>query len=796
MLSSKKLWLVVFLGIVALSALLQVTAQDDSTVTQSSTVASQDLGDGFTDDQKKDVEAKAQKFEFQAEVNRMMDIIINSLYSNREIFLRELISNASDALDKIRFLSLKDRSVLGEGEHSNLEIKIRVNKDAKTISIRDTGVGMTKDELVSHLGTIARSGTSKFVEAASKGTDALSLIGQFGVGFYSVFLIADRVTVVTKSNDDPQQWIWQSAADSSYTISEDPRGNTLGRGSEIILHLKADATEFLDVAKVKSVATKYSEFINFPIYVLESQTVEREVPVEEEEEVKAEQEKSEEDVEVSEEEEKKDEKPKTKKVSETTEEWKLLNENKPIWTRSASEVSDEEYNKFYKALTKETEDPIEHVHFTAEGSHIQFKSLLFIPSKAASDLYDKYYGKQNNIKLFVRRVLIAEEFDSFLPKYLNFIRGVVDSDDLPLNVGRETIQRHKVIDVISKKITKRVLDLLDKMAEESKSALEDKKTDELEEEEKKEQKDKYSEFYKQFGKSIRLGVVEDQKNKKVLTKLVRFYSSRLADRLVGLEEYVANMKPKQQSVYYLACESRENCESSPFLERARKRGYEVLFLTEPLDEYTVQNIPEFEGKKLVSLSKEGVDFADNDETRQREKSLKEEFKDLTEYLKGLYGSKVSKVALSFRITDSPAVLVTAQYGWSANMERIMKAQALANSEQASFMISPKTLEINARHPIIKELKNRVSLNKEDESLKDMAFLLYDQALLASGFQMDNPADFSNRVQRLLKLSLNVDPAATVEEEPETEEIEPEQQNEDDEQEEASAEEAHSEHDEL
>merc|ERR1711988_1897297 len=425
----------------------------------------------------------AEKFEFQAEVTRLMDIIINSLYSNKEIFLREIISNASDALDKIRFLSVTDKDALGEGETAKLEMKISPDKSKDTLSLTDRGIGMTKQDLINNLGTIAKSGTSSFLEKLKEGGD-INLIGQFGVGFYSVYLVADKVTVRTKHNDD-QQYIWESTADSSFTIREDPEGNTLGRGTEITLHLKDDCKEFTEGDKIKDLVKKYSEFISFPIYLKETKTVEKEVPVEEEEE-KKEEEKAEGD------EEKKDDlevedgdktdKPKTKKVSEEAVEWTQVNSETAIWTRSPRDVEEDEYNRFYSTISKDTEKPLTKMHFSAEGE-IEFKSILFVPKKAPYDLLEGK-AKSANIKLYVRRVFITDEFEDLMPRWLSFIKGVVDSEDLPLNVSREMLQTSKVLRVIKKKLVTKALEMIRKMAEKKKK---NKDTDkDTKEDEKKE----------------------------------------------------------------------------------------------------------------------------------------------------------------------------------------------------------------------------------------------------------------------------------------------------------------------
>ena len=419
--------------------------------------------------------AGAETHEFQAEVSRLMDIIINSLYSNKDIFLRELISNGSDSLDKIRFLSLTDPSALGEGDAEKLEIRIKVDKERGVLSIRDRGVGMTKDDLKENLGTIAKSGTSAFLEQMQKGGD-VNLIGQFGVGFYSVYLVADFVEVRSKHNDDPKQWIWESKADGAFAISEDT-GEPLDRGCEINIYLKEEAQEYLEEDKLKELVGKYSEFINFPIYIYSSKEVEEEVPVEEDEMDTAsdddeddaddadDEDDEDDDVDISDEEDEDDE-PKTKTVTKTVWDWELLNDSKAIWLRAANDVDAEEYEKFYKALAKEDKAPLAYTHFKAEGD-VEFKAILFIPEAAPSDMFDNYYAKASALKLYVRRVFISDEFDELLPKYLSFIKGIVDSDTLPLNVSRETLQQHTSLKTIKKKLVRKALDMIRKLAEES-----------------------------------------------------------------------------------------------------------------------------------------------------------------------------------------------------------------------------------------------------------------------------------------------------------------------------------------
>ena len=473
-----------------------------------------------------------------------MDIIINSLYTKKEVFIRELISNASDALDKVRFVSVQNPEFLGTVPQ--LEIMIDFDYDAKTISITDTGIGMTKAELIKNLGTVAKSGTTAFLEAIGKG-DSLSLIGQFGVGFYSAFLVANKVVVSSKANDD-EQHVWTSTADAKFFVTKDPRGDTLGRGTRVTLHLKDDAIEFVEQDKIKNLVKKYSEFIQYPIKLFLSKEVRKTVPADEEEKPAATEEKPAEDkpaddAEIKDEgetkptEETKTEEPKTKTVTEQVWEWENINEVKAIWLREKSDITDDEYNNFYKTITKDHENPLAYTHFSAEGE-IEFKAILFIPANAPYDLFENYYGKSSALKLYVRRVLITEEFEELMPRYLNFIKGIVDSDDLPLNVSREQLQQLKMIKVMSKKLIRKAIEMIREIAEDSDESEEEEDEDneesteetsssdkdekkDTDEEEKKDEEDKYGKFWKNFGKNIKLGVIEDASNRSKLAKLLR-----------------------------------------------------------------------------------------------------------------------------------------------------------------------------------------------------------------------------------------------------------------------------------
>merc|ERR1719498_1271327 len=688
------------------------------------------------------------------------------------------------------------------GDVKDLEIKVEHDPEAKTISIIDTGVGMSKADLINNLGTVAKSGTTNFLEAMADGADA-NLIGQFGVGFYSAFLVADKVSVTSKCNEDSVQHVWESSADSSFTVVDDPRGNTLGRGTRVTLHLKEDAHDYLSEDKLKETAKNYSQFIQFPIYVKVKKEVDADADEDDDDDKDDDEEEKKDDVETKDDEEKEEEEEKKPKKK-TVYEWEQVNTQKAIWLRAKEDVTEEEYNEFYKGISKDYLDPLAYTHFNAEGE-IEFKSILFLPKKAPFDMMDNYHTKKSEVKLYVRRVLVAEKFEDLLPRYLNFVRGVVDSDDLPLNVSREQLQQNKIMKVISKKLVRKVLELMKKLAKEEDSGddEDEEKDDEEEKEEKEEKKEEekkdksdeestWSKFYKEFNKNLKMGCYEDDSNSSKISKLLRFTTTKSEDKDISLDKYLDRMQESQESIYYMSGDSLEVMKKAPALQIFKKKDIEVLMLSDHLDEPCIQKLADYEGKKFVSIQKADVKLDETEEEKKKFSKLKDMYKPLTDWWKEKLtdltengamkeaGVKIEKVELSKRLTDSPVVVVTSQFGYSAQQEKIMKAQAFQNKDQIGQMSGRKTLEVNANHPVIVDLLAKIKDDKEDSAALDTAQMLFQTALIESGYEIADPSALVNRIYRLMSKELGVDPDAPIKEvEVPEEEEEAEEEDKDD-----------------
>lgn len=652
---------------------------------------------------------------FEAEVGRVMEIIINSLYSDKDIFIRELVSNAADACDKKRFLSVTADS---DVKIEKPTIRVTADPDKQTIVIEDSGVGMTKEELINNLGRIAQSGTKKFAEALGEGSADVNLIGQFGVGFYSAYLVANQVEVITKSmQEGSKQLRWISDSGSSFTISEaDDVEPIEGSGTRLILHMKDDALQYLESSKIEELLQRYSEFIEFPISLYKETTEYEKVP----------------DVEANEDLKEGDE-PVMKTIPITKQEYEQMNNQKPVWLRPPRDVTDDEYTDFYKAAFRSSyDDPQKWTHFILEGQ-VECKALLYIPGMLPFELSkDMFDENTKNIRLYVKRVFINDKFEDIMPRWLKFVRGVVDSDDLPLNVSREILQKSKVLSIINKRLTRKSLDMFRDLASDEDTS-------------------KYVQFWNNFGKYLKVGVIEDEKNREDIIPLVRFFSSKSGEEYTSFDSYVEGMPEDQKSIYYVTGEGKKNTMMQPVIEKLTSRGYEVLLMTEPLDEITIESIRTYKDFDVLDATKEGIDLEDDTEDSKKEKEeLDEKYVDVREFLEVQLAGKVQKVTVSSLLTDSPAALVQGAYGVSPTMQRYMKAQSVASGGDGNLGgMNQAILEINPKHPIVQDLARMVKEDKENDNTTNYAMLIYDVACMTSGYEVDDSANFAKRVMTLM-----------------------------------------------
>ena len=670
------------------------------------------------------------KHEFEAEMSELMGLIVNSFYSNKDIFLRELVSNASDALDKIRHESLTNQDVLKE--NNDMKIRIIPDKDNNTLTIEDDGVGMTEKDLINNLGTIARSGTknfTKYLQEKGEKTD-MNLIGQFGVGFYSAFLVANQVEVYTKTHDG-DEFVWRSSASKEYTI--DPVTEpTLKRGSRLVLHMKDDTKEYLEETTLKDIINKHSQYVDYNIELMTVKEVEEEV---EDDEVNEEEVNEEDDKPVIEDVTDEDtEKASIKKViTKTVKEMEHLNKQKPIWCRDKSTVTDEEYKEFYKSITKDYDEEAAHLHFNVEGN-IEFNSIIYLPGRAPFDMFNGGENKnKTNVKLYVKKVFIMDDCEKLIPEWLSFIKGVVDCKDLPLNVSRELLQQNKTLSKINSQLVKKSIEMMLSLSEDK--------------------PDEYRSFYQAFHKNIKLGLHTDEKNRGKLSKLLRYNSLKHRDSMISLDDYVGEMKDGQDSIYFIGGESIQSVENSPFLEKLKDKGFDVLFYTDPIDEYVSKQLSEYDDKKMVSASSKSLNLSDDTE---EETKLKEDFGELAKKMKEVLGDKIQNINVSTRVIDSPCCLLTDDNGYSANMQRILKAQALNNNDMLQYMMKQKEMEINPKNKIIIDLNMKHKKNKDDPIIGNITHLLYDISLLTSGFTIEDPSAFASKFNKMIQLGLSID----------------------------------------
>ena len=644
--------------------------------------------------------SQVEKHTFQAEVNQVLSIVVNSLYSHQEIFLRELISNASDALDRLAFRGLTDHDLLKDAQ--DLHIDLIPSKDAGTLTIRDNGIGMTHDELIENLGTIARSGSRILMESLSGDAKTdLSLIGQFGIGFYSSFLVADKVTVTSLAAGESQAYMWQSEASGEFTIEQCEKET---RGTNVILHLKEDCRDYVEEFQVRSLVRKYSDYVRHPIRFQVQRT------------------KGEGD---------------DADQKETVKEWETINTASALWTRPKAEITDEQYAEFYKHLAHQWDEPLARTHFKVEGLQ-ELIGLLFIPSKAPFDLFEH---KRRGVRLYVKRVFIMEDCEALLPEWLRFVRGVVDSEDLPLNVSRELLQHETATKAIRKQVIGKTLSLLEELAEEGETTKTVAGGDG--QEDKEITTNRYETFWRQFGKVLKEGIHYDAGQRERLAKLLR-YESSAQDGLTSLPDYVERMPEDQEAIYYVIADSIATARNSPHLEGLRKRGYEVLLMSDPVDEWVVEGLATFADKKLLSAAKGDLEVPETEAEKKTKEEQQSQFEGLLGKVKGNLDEHVKDVRLTSRLTDSPSCLVSDAQSISPYLEKILRAQGQEVPEQK------RILELNADHPVVQRLQAMADDDARADDVTDWSRLLLDQALIAEGNLPSDPAAFARRVTKLMQ----------------------------------------------
>jgi molecular chaperone HtpG len=746
-------------------------------------------------------------FPFNADISQLMSLIINTFYSNKDIAIRELVSNASDALDKMRHILLTESNKI---THQDLTIKLQVEKETNCIIIQDNGIGMTNEDLINTLGTIAKSGTKSFMEQLKKtSSDTSTMIGQFGVGFYSAFLIADKVDVVTKHYTSDITYVWSSNGSDSFTIriADNNEFDIVDHGTKLFLYMKESTSSYLESSKITEIIQRHSEFINYPIMLKEyvrvdavsadsepNDTTSADSELNDTEpndttSADSELNDTEPNDTTSADSELNDTEPNDttsadSELNDTTsadsepndtekEEWRQLNNQKPIWTREVSTITTDEYTTFYNAITKKTDEkPAAYKHFQVEGK-LEFRGVLYTPSRAPFDMFQKNTEKSNNIRLYVKRIFITDNCKDLVPDYLQFVCGVVDSEDLPLNVSREMLQENNILKVIRKHIVKKSLEMFNDLANDN--------------------NEMYLKFYDAFSKNLKLGVHEDSKNRTKIMELLRYQTSMSNGKMVSLDECIERRKDDTVPLYYMTGEDITAVKTSPLLERLFQQGHEVIFMTDTIDEYVVQQVSEYKDCKLVSASKEGLSLnTSDDEKKTMDESMKR-LQPLCDAVQTILGKNIEKVILSNRVVSSPCCLVSGEYGWSANMERIMKAQALGDSSMMAFMGARRTLELNPNHIIVKNMFNKLILHSVDDictedtksndvcieevdddndndkdiksvkkqtldpdsinTIRDAVWLLYDSCSLSSGFSVKNISKFSDRINDIVKMSL-------------------------------------------